>query len=115
MYVYVRRNLILNLGTFGTILVLIGFNCCVHPGRIYQIIIIQSWNVLYNMYTKYGSVYSRHFRSKSQSVHVLPANERTQLRWNANPYQLDWEGSSNEMDPSQWLMSYWLARWVELL
>lgn len=61
------------------------------------------------------TVYSRDFHSHTQSVDVLPANERTQLRWNANPYQLDNSGSSSEMDPGAWLMPYWLARWTGML
>ena len=63
----------------------------------------------------YRYFFSRDFHSRSQSIRVLPPNERTQLRWNGNPYQLDWEGSSNEMDPGPWLMPYWLARWCKLL
>lgn len=46
---------------------------------------------------------------------MLPPNERTQLRWNSNPFQLDYEGLSNEMDPAPWLLPYWLARWIKLL
>lgn len=57
----------------------------------------------------------RDFHSGTQSVSVLPANERTQLRWNGNPYLLDSIGSNNEMDPGPWLMPYWLARWIKML
>lgn len=57
----------------------------------------------------------RYYHSGIQSVRVLPPNERTQLRWNSNPFQLDSEGSSNEMDPAPWLLPYWLARWIKLL
>lgn len=64
---------------------------------------------------RFNSEQDRNFRSRSQSTRVLPPNERTQLRWSGNPYQLDWGGSNNEMDPGPWLMSYWLARWAKLL
>ena len=57
----------------------------------------------------------RNLQSRSQSLQVLPANERTQLRWNGNPYLLDNPGSSSEMDPGPWLLPYWLARWNKLL
>ncbi len=57
----------------------------------------------------------RFSRSDSQSIRVLSPRERTQLRWNGNPYLLDSVGSSNEMDPGPWLMSYWLAKWTRLL
>jgi len=57
----------------------------------------------------------RDLHTHSQSVRVLPVNERGQLRWNENPYQLDWDGSSSEMDPGAWLMPYWFARWIKLL
>ena len=60
-------------------------------------------------------IHNRNFRSHSQSVRVLPANERGQLRWNADPFLLDSAGSSSEMDPGAWLMPYWLARWTKLL
>jgi hypothetical protein len=57
----------------------------------------------------------RNFRSDSQSVRVLPANERTQLRWNGNPYTLDSGGGETEMDPGAWLLPYWMARWIKML
>lgn len=50
-----------------------------------------------------------------QSVTVLSPRERTQLRWNSNPHQLNFAGSSSETDPGPWLMSYWLAKWTKLL
>ena len=45
----------------------------------------------------------RNFGSGTQSVEVLPAFERTQLRWNGNPYQLDTEQENSEMDLGAWL------------
>ncbi len=53
--------------------------------------------------------------TNSQSVKLLPANERGQLRWNTSPYQLDSGGASSEMDPGAWLLPYWLARWTGML
>ena len=46
---------------------------------------------------------------------VLPGNERTQLRWDLDPFLLDREGSSIEVDPGPWLLPYWLARWSGML
>jgi hypothetical protein len=57
----------------------------------------------------------RNFRSNSQSQRVLPANERTQLKWNDNPFTLDSGGSDSEMDPGAWLLPYWMARWIKML
>ena len=48
-------------------------------------------------------------------MRVLPANERTQLRWNGNPFTLDSGGSDAEMDPGAWLLPYWMARWIKML
>lgn len=62
-----------------------------------------------------SSLPPRNFQSYTQSVNVLPANERTQLRWNGNPYQLDYGGSDDEMDPGAWLLPYWMARWIGML
>ncbi len=54
--------------------------------------------------------------SRVQGRHeVLPANERSQLRWTGDPYLLDGGGESRELDPGPWLMPYWLARWSRML
>ena len=57
----------------------------------------------------------RNLRSNTQSERALPANERTQLRWNRNPFLLDSGGAEAEMDPGAWLLPYWMARWIEML
>ena len=58
-------------------------------------------------------------RSRTQSSHTrspLPANERSQGRWNANPWDISAAGDGRtEMDPGAWLLPYWLARYHGLL
>ena len=46
----------------------------------------------------------------------LPANERRQTRWNANPWDVSdgWDGMI-EADPGAWLLPYWMARYHGLL
>lgn len=55
----------------------------------------------------------------TQSTHTrspLPANERRQVRWNANPWDVSAGGDGRtEMDPGAWLLPYWLARYHGLL
>jgi len=50
------------------------------------------------------------------SVRVLPANERSQFRWNHNPFTLD-DGADGmvEYDPGAWLVAYWMARFHNVL
>ncbi len=48
-------------------------------------------------------------------LEVVPANERTQLRWNANPYDLVGGTGYNEFDPGAWLLPYWIARYHNLI
>lgn len=49
-------------------------------------------------------------------MQVLPANERTQLRWSQDPFLLDSQGGNSlEADPGAWLLPYWLARWSGML
>eukprot|EP00043_Microstomoeca_roanoka_P019783 m.229726 g.229726 ORF g.229726 m.229726 type:complete len:770 (-) comp17056_c4_seq1:240-2549(-) len=45
------------------------------------------------------------------SLRVLPANERPQLRWNSNPHDLDGGSGFSEGDPGAWLWPYWIARY----
>ena len=46
----------------------------------------------------------------------LPANERCQYRWNANPYLIQDCGSGmSESDPGAWLLPYWMARYYDLI
>jgi hypothetical protein len=53
----------------------------------------------------------------TQSVRVLPANERSQYRWNANPRQISPDGNNGltEFEPGAYLAPYWVARLVGLL
>ncbi len=46
----------------------------------------------------------------TESTRVLPANERNQDRWNADPYQMNGGDGSSETDGGVWLLPYWLAR-----
>ena len=46
---------------------------------------------------------------------VLPANERSQGRWNGDPFDLDGGDGMSEDDPGAFILSYWLARWAGLL
>ena len=49
-------------------------------------------------------------------LRVLPANERQQQRWNANPWQIGDSGDGMlEVDPGAWLLPYWLARFAGIL
>ena len=52
----------------------------------------------------------RDIQSDTQSIAILPGNERTMFRWNANPRQLDGGGGESAVDPGGFLMPYWLAR-----
>eukprot|EP00041_Stephanoeca_diplocostata_P038771 m.1553094 g.1553094 ORF g.1553094 m.1553094 type:complete len:862 (+) comp25268_c1_seq3:151-2736(+) len=46
----------------------------------------------------------------------LPANERTQSRWNANPYEVgDGGDGMSEQDPGAWLLPYWMGRFYGIL
>jgi hypothetical protein len=51
----------------------------------------------------------------SDSVSVLPANERAQTRWNGNVHDLDGGSGLDEQDPGAFLLSYWAARWAGVL
>jgi len=62
------------------------------------------------------------FSDRAARVHnqcylkVLPANERSQTRWNANPWELGDGGAGDvEFDGGAWLLPYWLARFAGLL
>ena len=58
-------------------------------------------------------------RSGAQSRYTrspIPANERTQQRWNSNPFEVIGGGSGmSESDPGAWLLPYWMARYHGLL
>jgi hypothetical protein len=46
---------------------------------------------------------------------VVPANERTQERWNGDPFDLTGGSGFNEVDPGAWLLPYWMARYYKLI
>ena len=49
-------------------------------------------------------------RHTTQLDRVLSPAERTQARWNANPWNADWGGDGrSEDDGVAWLASYWLG------
>ncbi len=48
---------------------------------------------------------------RTQSVEVLPPDERPLMRWNGNPYRLDGGGGRREHDPGAWLLPYWMGRY----
>lgn len=52
----------------------------------------------------------RDIQRDTQSLAILPGNERTMFRWNANPRQLDGGGGQSAVDPGGYLMPYWIAR-----
>ena len=55
-------------------------------------------------------------RQTTRSRPPLPANERGQGRWNANPYDISPSGHGmSEFDPGAWLLPYWYARFIGLL
>ena len=59
---------------------------------------------------------NRNLQYGTQSATVLPANERGQYRWNADPYALDTPGVGlDEYEPGAWLLPYWLARAAGLI
>lgn len=50
-----------------------------------------------------------------ETLTVLPANERSQFRWNSNPYDMDGGGAGgSEFDAGAWLLPYWMARFYGL-
>ena len=52
----------------------------------------------------------------TQSWRILPANERSQFRWNANPFDLvGGDGGGTLFDPGAWLMPYGVAMWAGMV
>ena len=49
------------------------------------------------------------------ALRVLPANERSQGRWNGDPYDLDGGDGLSEDDPGAFILSYWAARYAGVL
>jgi hypothetical protein len=55
------------------------------------------------------------FRAK-QSLRALPPNERGVMKWNGNPFQLDWLSEARSEDEGAFfLLPYWLGRFHKLL
>jgi hypothetical protein len=53
---------------------------------------------------------------EQQSLRALPPNERGVMKWNGNPFQLDWlSGGRAEDDGAFFLLPYWLGRFHKLL
>jgi len=51
-----------------------------------------------------------------QSTVPLPADERRMMKWNGNPYNLDYAGGGNtEEDPTIFLLPYWMGRYHRLI
>ena len=51
-----------------------------------------------------------------QSVIPLPADERRMMKWNGNPYSLDYAGGGRaEEDPTIFLLPYWMGRYHGLI
>ena len=51
----------------------------------------------------------------NDALSVLPANERSQGRWNGDPYDLDGGDGMSEDDPGAFILSYWATRFAGLL
>ena len=52
---------------------------------------------------------------EKQSVVPLPADERWMMKWNGNPYTLDYAGGGAEEDPTIFLLPYWMGRYHGLI
>ena len=56
---------------------------------------------------------------RTDSLHSrspIPANERNQFRWNANPFDVSANGDGMmQLDPGAYLLSYWMARYYDIL
>ncbi|MCS5609437.1 MAG: hypothetical protein NZ961_03435 [Candidatus Poribacteria bacterium] len=54
--------------------------------------------------------------NEPQSVIPLPADERRMMKWNGNPYTLDYAGGGRtEEDPTIFLLPYWMGRYHGLV
>lgn len=51
----------------------------------------------------------------NEAMVVLPEDERTQDRWNGDPFSLNDGGGTSMSDPGVWLYPYWLARYVGIV
>ena len=57
----------------------------------------------------------RDYQRGDESIDVLPANERSQARWNADPHDMDGGSGLSENDPGAFLAAYWTVRYAGLL
>mmetsp|Transcript_14402 Transcript_14402/g.22916 ORF Transcript_14402/g.22916 Transcript_14402/m.22916 type:complete len:125 (-) Transcript_14402:178-552(-) len=57
----------------------------------------------------------RFARSHVAGMRILPANERSQFRWNTNPFELDGGNGHADYDPAAWLLPYWMGRYFSIL
>ena len=46
---------------------------------------------------------------------MVPANERSQGLWNADPYSVSGGSGMDEWDAGAWLLPYWMARYHGLI
>ena len=68
------------------------------------------------VYEEEGDRFARVHNEVIHSRPPLPANERRQYRWNANPYDVSDGGDGKaEGDPGAWLLPYWLGRAIGVL
>jgi len=51
----------------------------------------------------------------NQSVNLLHYDEILMGRWNGNMFELDGGDGHGEVDPSAWLLPYWLGRYYEYI
>ena len=63
--------------------------------------------------TRFGKTHSDTSHTRSP----LPANERSQYRWNADPWDVSGNGGDGmtEIDPGAFLLPYWMARYYGVL
>ena len=52
---------------------------------------------------------------EKQSAVPLPADERRMMKWNGNPYTLDYVGGGAEEDPTIFLLPYLMGRYHGLI
>jgi hypothetical protein len=54
-------------------------------------------------------------RVNSNSIQLLPRDERVNQRWNDDPFNLAGGSGMSELDPSPWLLPYWMAVYYGLV
>ena len=67
----------------------------------------------------YGPGTNRFYLKHTDTLHSqspIPANQRNQFRWNANPFDISSTGDGMvQVDPGAYLLSYWMARYYNIL